>query len=754
MSLVVSDNFAGPSGRSRITTSGQVGACYLPLQWAASSAPTLSGDGYLLPNGTGPSSCAVLASGASASTNEVITGTIRMTGAATYGNATNVMARCPGNSNIATGYFLSWGSLLLIEKWTGGQTNLTSAITLPSTADVYTYVWTLAGAAQTVQVQRASDGKYLTSGGSWQTGAVICLSCTDSTYASGSTGIWYYVGSQPATTQIGAYTVTDDGTATTPTPTANIVWHGDSLTYGQNGSNAGTLLATRLGAVVSGVGSNATYSVYGNPGHTLEQIISELPTVVALMDPTKRNVLVAQGGHNSFDAGDTAAQVEGLIQTYVAAAHAQAYNASCGLTVVWDTELPAAYPGYPSNFDQLRDASNTWLRANYGSAGIAVLSDVASNATIGQDGDEQNASYYSGSDHTHLTDAGYAIWGGYDLPAVRAAVVMPLVAPVATPTATGATLAANLTGGVGTVTYAWSGTGITFSNAAVANPTATVALPGTYTATLAVTDSIGDTATASTTFAVGPAVIHASPPTLSAGLPQTLTISGTLLSTLTFNGSAGASVVSRFGMPPGQITLTVQAPSAGGLTVTDASGVSASVTFVAAQPAPPVVTSASGSATATWAASPGAATYKLYRTPAGGTASVVYSGSLLAYADTGLANGTAYTYAVSAVDAGSHESAQSGGVTVTPAVVDYFAGTTTGLAGPFTRDFAVTTSDTVDLPFVTAAISVTASGTVKVQLAGATSPVVLSAAPGELLPVRATRVYATGTTATGIVALS
>jgi len=38
---------------------------------------------------------------------------------------------------------------------------------------------------------------------------------------------------------------------------------------------------------------------------------------------------------------------------------------------------------------------------------------------MGCDGCEYNSTYYSNLDHTHPTDAGYTIWGSYDLAAVN-----------------------------------------------------------------------------------------------------------------------------------------------------------------------------------------------------------------------------------------------------------------------------------------------------------------------------------------------
>src|SRR5215472_7709849 len=79
-----------------------------------------------------------------------------------------------------------------------------------------------------------------------------------------------------------------------------------------------------------------------------------------------------------------------------------------------------AAPGiYPPNFDSIRDTVNSYMRQNWQSLGIAALSDFALDPRMGCDGCEYNTTYYSNLDHTHPTDAGYTIWGSYDLAAVN-----------------------------------------------------------------------------------------------------------------------------------------------------------------------------------------------------------------------------------------------------------------------------------------------------------------------------------------------
>lgn len=75
------------------------------------------------------------------------------------------------------------------------------------------------------------------------------------------------------------------------------------------------------------------------------------------------------------------------------------------------------------------------------------------------------------------------------------------------------------------------------------------------------------------------------------------------------------------------------------------------------------------------------------------------------------------------------------------------------IAGPYENAAAVTTSDTVDLPNVSCELIAAGSGNISVDTVGGQTAVTIGITAGIPLKLRATRVRATGTTATGIVAL-
>lgn len=86
-------------------------------------------------------------------------------------------------------------------------------------------------------------------------------------------------------------------------------------------------------------------------------------------------------------------------------------------------------------------------------------------------------------------------------------------------------------------------------------------------------------------------------------------------------------------------------------------------------------------------------------------------------------------------------------------MTDNFNTYTPGLESPASHLQTITPSDTEDLPIVSRALNVSTTGQVRVTTISGTTQSVFVAA-GITFPVRARRVWATGTTTTGIVAMS
>jgi len=86
-------------------------------------------------------------------------------------------------------------------------------------------------------------------------------------------------------------------------------------------------------------------------------------------------------------------------------------------------------------------------------------------------------------------------------------------------------------------------------------------------------------------------------------------------------------------------------------------------------------------------------------------------------------------------------------------MTDRFASYTSGLTAPADEIFDIAPNDATDLPVATRALNVAQSGAVQLTtVSGATASVFVAA--GIAFPVRATRIFATGTSATGIVGMA
>lgn len=84
-------------------------------------------------------------------------------------------------------------------------------------------------------------------------------------------------------------------------------------------------------------------------------------------------------------------------------------------------------------------------------------------------------------------------------------------------------------------------------------------------------------------------------------------------------------------------------------------------------------------------------------------------------------------------------------------MADNFASLLAGLESPAEHAFAITPHDTNNLSYTTRGLYVGAAGNVKVIMTGGETVTFTALAAGMFHPIRCTRVFATDTTATGIV---
>jgi len=76
-----------------------------------------------------------------------------------------------------------------------------------------------------------------------------------------------------------------------------------------------------------------------------------------------------------------------------------------------------------------------------------------------------------------------------------------------------------------------------------------------------------------------------------------------------------------------------------------------------------------------------------------------------------------------------------------------------GVGQPITHIFPIIPSDTVDLVYLPRGIYVGTAGNIAVLTLGGSIAIFVGALAGSILPVRAVRVYATGTTASNLLSL-
>ena len=83
-------------------------------------------------------------------------------------------------------------------------------------------------------------------------------------------------------------------------------------------------------------------------------------------------------------------------------------------------------------------------------------------------------------------------------------------------------------------------------------------------------------------------------------------------------------------------------------------------------------------------------------------------------------------------------------------ISDTFGDFQSGLSSPVQGGFDITPTDAGDLPQVTRALMVASAGDIAVTLKNGDTITLPGLTPGVIYPIRAVRVWATGTTATGI----
>lgn len=183
-------------------------------------------------------------------------------------------------------------------------------------------------------------------------------------------------------------------------PTQRVIFDGDSLTGGNTGTAPAKTYTDRVLAALTG--ATDAYNL-GISGQTVVQLAADASAQVdPLVDESlAQNVVVVWVGTNDLTNGDAAATVYANLVAYCQARQA------AGFEVVVLTALPR---GASAPFETARQTFNASIRTNWATFADA-LADVGADSTIGEPGDQNNTTYYSG-DAIHMTAAGYAVVAG------------------------------------------------------------------------------------------------------------------------------------------------------------------------------------------------------------------------------------------------------------------------------------------------------------------------------------------------------
>ena len=84
---------------------------------------------------------------------------------------------------------------------------------------------------------------------------------------------------------------------------------------------------------------------------------------------------------------------------------------------------------------------------------------------------------------------------------------------------------------------------------------------------------------------------------------------------------------------------------------------------------------------------------------------------------------------------------------------DTYASHASGLESPGSHAFAVTPNNDADLAVVTRGVYVGGTGTLKVTMLGGEEVTFTGLAAGMIHPIRASRIWSTGTSATGVIGI-
>lgn len=186
-------------------------------------------------------------------------------------------------------------------------------------------------------------------------------------------------------------------TGVQPQYAANLILHGDSITYGTGSQTVPAVSNGFAQQLIRSYQGRYNVFVYGDPGELLATMRSDAATIITLAKQTnKNNVVAVFGGTNDLTANDTASNVYGYFQTICGT-----YRAA-GMKCVIATPLARAGTftnGQTANgFETARQSLITLMQAGWPSFADGIIN-TGSDPVMGLQANASNSTYFGDSVH-------------------------------------------------------------------------------------------------------------------------------------------------------------------------------------------------------------------------------------------------------------------------------------------------------------------------------------------------------------------
>lgn len=187
-----------------------------------------------------------------------------------------------------------------------------------------------------------------------------------------------------------------------------IIFEGDSLTYGSDGSG-GRQTTPYPTALIASVSGKYAWDNYGVAGQTLAQMESDAATQIDVnyRSAISYKPIVVWGGTNDMGTAggaNSAATTFGRLQTYCNSRRSAGWTIANNAPIYVLTCLARNDANAPGDFETKRQAYNTLIKA--GDSSYDYVIDLATDSRL-DDGTGTLPAGVDSGDHVHLTNTGY-----------------------------------------------------------------------------------------------------------------------------------------------------------------------------------------------------------------------------------------------------------------------------------------------------------------------------------------------------------